>query len=66
MPGLSGFALASQLKKDRPNVPVLYTSGYTNNVVMGTGSEHGALLGKPFLPADLLWKVDEILGTAQQ
>lgn len=67
MPGLSGSALATQLKKERPNVPVLYTSGYTKNVMMGAGFEQGfALLGKPFLPADLLWKVNEILGTTVQ
>jgi DNA-binding response OmpR family regulator len=62
MPGLSGSALATQLKKERPNVPVLYTSGYTKNIMLGAGFEQGlALLGKPFLPADLLSKVDEIL-----
>jgi PAS domain S-box-containing protein len=67
MPGLSGPALATQLKEERPNVPVLYTSGYTENVMLGTGFEHGlALLGKPFLPADLLWKVDEILAASDR
>jgi len=59
--------LATQLKKERPNVPVLYTSGQTNNVMIGAGFEHGlALLDKPFLPADLLWKIDEILGTTER
>ena len=48
-------------------MPVLYTSGQTNNVMIGAGFEHGlALLDKPFLPADLLWKIDEILGTTER
>ena len=64
MPGLSGRDLAVRLTLERPNVRVLYTSGYTENVMMHSGFEHGlTLLAKPFLPADLLRKVKETLGT---
>ena len=64
MPGLSGRDLAVRLTLERPNVRVLYTSGYTENVMMHSGFEHGLpLLAKPFLPADLLRKVKETLGT---
>lgn len=65
MPGLSGRDLAVRLTVERPNVHVLYTSGYTENVMMRSGFENGlTLLAKPFLPADLLRKVKETLGTA--
>ena len=58
MPGLSGRDLAARLTVERPDVRVLYTSGYTENVMMRAGFEPGlTLLAKPFLPADLLTKV---------
>lgn len=64
MPGLSGRDLAARLIEERPAVRVLYTSGYTENLMMRAGFEHGlALLEKPFLPTELLRKVSEILGT---
>ena len=63
MPGLSGRELATRLHQERPDVRVLYTSGYTERIIMRSGVEQGlTLLPKPFLPADLLQKVEEILG----
>jgi len=63
MPGLSGRDLAERLTVERPNVRVLYTSGYSENVMMRAGFEHGLmLLAKPFLPVDLLRKVKETFG----
>jgi two-component system cell cycle sensor histidine kinase/response regulator CckA len=60
MPGLSGRDLAARLTVERPDVRVLYTSGYTENVMTRSGFEHGlTLLAKPFLPNDLLRKVRE-------
>ena len=60
MPGLSGRDLAARLTLERPDLCVLYTSGYTENVMMRAGFEDGLmLLAKPFLPVDLLRKVRE-------
>jgi len=65
MPGLSGRDLATRLTGERPGVRVLYTSGYTENVMIRSGFQDGLmLLPKPFLPADLLRKVREALETA--
>jgi two-component system, cell cycle sensor histidine kinase and response regulator CckA len=62
MPGLSGRDLAARLSGERPDVRVLYTSGYTENVMKRAGFEsEPTLLPKPFLPADLLRKVNEVL-----
>ena len=62
MPGLSGRDLAVRLAAERPEVRVLYTSGYTEDMMIRTGIEHGLrVLPKPFLPADLLQKVGETL-----
>jgi CheY-like chemotaxis protein len=64
MPGLSGRDLATRLTAERPDVRVLYTSGYSENVMMRAGFEHGLnLLAKPFLPVDLLRKVRKTFGT---
>jgi PAS domain S-box-containing protein len=65
MPGLSGRDLAERLAGERPGVRVLYTSGYTENVMVRSGFEDDLmLLAKPFLPSDLLRKVREALEPA--
>jgi len=62
MPGLSGRDLSERLNIDRPDVRVLYTSGYTENLMIRAGFDQSlTLLAKPFLPADLLRKVNEVL-----
>jgi CheY-like chemotaxis protein len=62
MPGLSGRDLAVLLQAERPDMRVLYTSGYTENIIMATSPDGGlTLLPKPFLPGDLLQKVGETL-----
>ena len=62
MPGLSGRDLAVRLTAERPDVRVLYTSGYSETMIVRAGIEPGLkLLPKPFLPADLLQKVGETL-----
>ena len=64
MPGLSGRDLAARLMLERPDLRVLYTSGYTENVMMRAGFDDGlALLAKPFLPVDLLRKVRDTFET---
>jgi two-component system, cell cycle sensor histidine kinase and response regulator CckA len=67
MPGLSGRDLAVRLTEERPNIRVLYTSGYTENVMIRAGFNNGlTLLAKPFLPGDLLRKVKETLATTDE
>ena len=62
MPGLSGRDLAAQLAAERPEMRVVYTSGYAEAVTLRTGLEHGVpVLAKPFLPKELLQRVRESL-----
>ena len=63
MPGMSGRELANQLKARRPDVRVLFMSGYTDDAVVRHGMlEPGlAYLEKPFRPPALLRKVREVL-----
>jgi signal transduction histidine kinase/CheY-like chemotaxis protein len=66
MPGMSGAALAQQLQVRYPYLKVLYTSGYTQNVIVHHGvlEEGIAFLPKPYRPADLAHRVREVLDSA--
>ena len=64
MPKLNGRDLAEQLMKRRPEMKVLYMSGYTDNAVVATGileQKNLFFLQKPFTPAALIEKVREVL-----
>lgn len=65
MPEISGPDLVRQLTQQRPNMRVLYISGYTDEAIVHHGiPETGtAFLQKPFLPDALARKVREILDT---
>lgn len=64
MPLMNGQELAAQLTAQRPELKVLYVSGYSDNDI----DHHGVLdaevelLEKPFTPQALAQKVREILG----
>jgi PAS domain S-box-containing protein len=63
MPRLDGRELASQLVALRPNLRVLYMSGYTDDVMVHRGllKQETVLVQKPFTKAKLLRKVRETL-----
>lgn len=63
MPNMNGRQLAEKLHVDYPGLKVLYTSGYTENVI----AHHGVLeegvnfIGKPYTPQGLAKKVREVM-----
>jgi CheY-like chemotaxis protein len=63
MPGMTGRELASRLQSVRPKLKVLYTSGYTADVIAHEGvlDDGVSYLPKPFAPADLATKVRGVL-----
>jgi PAS domain S-box-containing protein len=63
MPGMNGRELAQRISEIRPNVKVLYMSGYTENVIGHDGTLDAGvrLLQKPFNLRDLKSKVREVL-----
>ncbi|HET6179044.1 MAG TPA: ATP-binding protein [Candidatus Sulfotelmatobacter sp.] len=63
MPGMNGRELAQRISEIRPNVKVLYMSGYTENVIGHNGMLDAGvrLLQKPFNLRDLRSKVREVL-----
>ncbi len=63
MPRVSGGRVAQLLTPQRPNMKVLYMSGYTDSDLMRNGIVTGQVdcLLKPFSPADLARTVREVL-----
>src|ERR1035438_8322265 len=66
MPEMSGRELGAELMRRRPEVRVLYMSGYTSNVIARRGllKEGVAFLEKPFTADSLAAKVRDTLGSA--
>ena len=63
MPDLNGAKLADEALRRRPDLKVLYTTGYTRNAVVHNGilDQGVELIGKPFTVQELATKVREML-----
>ena len=63
MPLMGGTELAAELKPLRPNVQVLYVSGYSDDTAVRRQvmEEGAAFLHKPFTPSQLAHKVRAVL-----
>ncbi|MBE7553579.1 MAG: PAS domain S-box protein [Anaerolineales bacterium] len=63
MPRLGGANLAEQLRAARPQIKVLFMSGYTDSTIIryGLPKTGSAFLQKPFSPQRLVQKVREVL-----
>jgi signal transduction histidine kinase/CheY-like chemotaxis protein len=55
MPGMTGSELAATLTRERPGLPIVYMSGYSNQILSGGVLDAETLyLPKPFKPQELL------------
>jgi two-component system cell cycle sensor histidine kinase/response regulator CckA len=63
LPGLHGPALAEVLRQQIPNLPVLFCSGYSEQLMSETGhlAPGASLLQKPYDAHTLVSRVKEIL-----
>jgi CheY-like chemotaxis protein len=67
MPQTNGRKLADAARALRPDLPVIYTTGYTRNAVVHNGVVDAGvhLIGKPFTIEQLAAKVREVLDSAR-
>ncbi|HKV40061.1 MAG TPA: ATP-binding protein, partial [Blastocatellia bacterium] len=67
MPGMGGKELADQVKTIRPDVKVLFVTGYTDNAIVHHGYLDAGIdvLQKPFTPSALARRVREVLDRAK-
>ncbi len=61
MPGMSGVELARNLHVIKPELKVLFISGYTDDIGIGAGDPASTYLQKPFTPEVLAEMVREVL-----
>ena len=63
MPGMSGKEVAERLRSERPDMKVLFMSGYTENIIMQKGILSGDIhyIQKPFSFEGLVRKVREAI-----
>ncbi len=63
LPGMSGNEMARRLARDRPDVPVLFVSGYAEHHLTREGvlGPEVRFLEKPFTPRQLAERVREVL-----
>ena len=61
--GMTGRQLAERVREVKPEIPVLFTSGYSDNVIVHRGrlDPNVHLLAKPYLRQDLAVKIRSLL-----
>ncbi len=66
MPGKDGKQAYDEIRQIRPDIKVLFISGYGNDVLgkYGISNEEFPVLSKPFMPGDLILRVKACLGNA--
>ncbi|MBI1181420.1 MAG: response regulator [Alphaproteobacteria bacterium] len=64
MPGMSGWDLAKAAAEARPGLPVLFTTGYTDNVLLRRAGldDRIHVLAKPFKAQELAKAIEGLLG----
>lgn len=68
MPRMNGRELADRIHAERPDLPVLFMSGYADSgtIPLDQDHTHEALLLKPFRPAELAVRVREMIANSSR
>ena len=61
LPGVSGRRLAEQAQTDRPDLKILFMTGYAESAVDDLGIAGAEVIGKPFALEELSAKIDRML-----
>ncbi|HKR25779.1 MAG TPA: response regulator, partial [Allosphingosinicella sp.] len=64
MPGMSGLELASRLAALRPGLPIILTTGYSDEIAKSGAGGRPVIL-KPYRPETLAAAIDQVLPTPQ-
>jgi signal transduction histidine kinase/ActR/RegA family two-component response regulator len=64
MPGMNGVEVARRARRKRPDLPILFITGFVDHAVLA-GIGEAEILGKPFSVADLADKVTAALARAR-
>jgi CheY-like chemotaxis protein len=65
LPGMSGPALAAEVRRRRPGLPVLFASGSVDSTGHSERIPDGeTVLAKPYRKSELAQKLQQLLGTA--
>jgi CheY-like chemotaxis protein len=64
MPKMGGHELAQEIRRTRPEIKIVFMTGYAPDRGFRDGAEGGvfAMLPKPFTPERLVEKIDEVMG----
>jgi CheY-like chemotaxis protein len=62
MPGMNGAEVARQAYAKRPNLPILFVTGFADRAALAGVSE-AHVIGKPFVNDELVAKVSFALGS---
>ena len=67
MPGMSGPQLFQCLQEFHPKIAVLFMSGWSRELIteLAPDLKEVHFMAKPFLPRDLVQKINEILGNSE-
>jgi CheY-like chemotaxis protein len=65
MPGMSGLDLAAELAKAKPDLPVILTTGYSDEIARSGAGGRPVIL-KPYRPETLAAAIDQLLGPPAQ
>jgi CheY-like chemotaxis protein len=64
MPDMNGVETARLARLKRPDLPIMYMSGFGNSAVLAAQTDADLVLQKPFRPSDVAVKVQEVLRSA--
>ena len=66
MPKINGLVLAERLLQERPDIGVLFISGYVETSMLLAKRPGSILLQKPFTPDSLIKAVSEVLASKKR
>ena len=64
MPGMNGAEVAREVHTRRPDLPILFVTGYADTEALAAAGDDDGILRKPFVERDLAAKLRAVLNVA--